>query len=300
MPTPYSPGTWSQFCRDLVFAAYGDQRPRINFISSDVSTSATSLSLSLDQSVFPVASGEWIALGLEKMLVTDVNPAAGTNTVTVNRSINPTGAESHTTTTDAMVQVGWRWFLSDVWDYAVEEINSWPEGLYLQSSTTVSIPGAEFQGTATFTRLRHILRAIWTDSDGYEHRLPAPTFHPTSPSGDTGTVTFPKTIDSSTRTVTIFYAQDIDTSAVDFYTDTITSLIPARWVDILRHGVMWRLLTEREAQRVATDTQPTPRQAREVPVLSSARAAANHKAIRDDRIAEEVARLISENPIYFR
>ena len=79
-------------------------------------------------------------------------------------------------------------------------------------------------------------------------------------------------------------------------TDLSTTGMPATAYDIPPLGAAARLVAAREVPRSRIDAQPEPRRAAEVPPGTSRQAAGGLLALRNQRLAEEAARLIAHYP----
>lgn len=241
-----------------------------------------------------VKTGDHLGLGTEIAYVTGVDPSL--NRVTVVRGVNDTPQPaSHPVGT--RVEASWRFFTADLVDYLADEIRSWPDGIFVvTSSGPISIPVSTRAVDLPLTRFRFPLDAVarrqgrteWVPLPSRSYRIK--TGLPTSefPSGNALTLKG----GWGGSSVILEYAQSFDLSALtDTATDVATVGLTDNQFDAAYYGVAWRAMAPEEANRSDDNSQPEPREAEEVEAGDALRSASAYKAIRDMRLEEEKRRL---------
>lgn len=280
-------GSFYEFCLTIAGRLHGNRAPLHNIFDADINATDTSLSLAYPTN--GLAYGTPIAIGLERMTVRDVDSSS--YTLTISRDFDPTYNAAHTVAADPLVQISWEWWLRDIFDACMDELESWPADLYDRADTTVSFTASAIQADVTWTRFKSILHAWYEDACGEYHPLPNAQFRPESGGSSTGSFFLGRSALGRATTVNVTYAQGRDLSAIDFYTTEVDSVIQASWVDILRYGVLWRLMSERQASRLSDSVQKPSEDSRVIASTARIQTALGWKELRDSRIAEETARL---------
>lgn len=253
----------------------------------------------LEHSMTSIAIGDYLGLGAEVAYVTAKDDSL--KRVDVVREVDDTPAPV-THPVGTLVEVNWRFLTADLLGFLVDEVRSWPDGIFIVESETVTIPMSSRAVDLPLTRYRLPLDAS-VRRQGRTEWVPLPTRSfrvktglPTSefPSGNTFTVSH----GWGGATVILEYAQALDLSALeDLTTDVATIGLTQHLYDAALYGVAWRALSSDEAERSSRTSQPEPRIAEEVGAADAMRAASAYKAIRDLRLEEEKRRLRQLYPL---
>lgn len=249
--------------------------------------------LIMEHDVAKISVGNYLGVGAEVMYVTarDVT----TKRVDVERGVDDTPQPvSHPVGT--RVENNWRFLTADLLGFLVDEIRSWPDGIFVPVTTELTIPMSSRSVDLPLTRFRFPLKAV-ASRQGRVDWVPFPTRSyeiqtglPTSqfPSGNAFVVSG----GWAGASVVLHYAQALDLSAVgSLTTDTDAIGFSEHLYDAALHGIAWRALAGEEADRSNDHSQPEPRNADEVDPFDAMRAASAYKAIRDLRLEEEKRRL---------
>lgn len=269
----------------------GHRREAFNSLASSVDASSTTVALS--RAVDLIAPNTWIGIGTELMLVDSVDSA--NKSLTVTRGANST-ASAHAV--GDQVEVGWRWFSLELLDMLGDEIASWPDEIYAVGNVDVSLGISQRDTTLPLTRFRFPLRvrrrtspttigsSQWVDAPIRSYRIE------TNLPGYADSNAFIAASVSAAADYRIEYARALDVAGLDDLATDITAIpLSQSLVDAAIYGVAWRALSGNEANRSNDASQPEPRQADEVRSFDRMRAASSFKAIRDQRLAEEITRL---------
>ncbi len=271
--------TAGELTLEILDALVGGETPPSTTLNGSVD--ATTTTLTLAQALPSALAGVVLGVGPEKVKVATVSGLE----LTVVRG-HLTTAVAHGSGT--VVMHGWRWFPADVFRAIRDEINSWPEEVYqvkrasatlMEKPTTVAVPGfrrlLDVRDTTYGASLRQI--QVYETSSGHKALAHADDL-----------------------VVELTYGADFDTSTFAWSTDLETVVgVPTSMLDVVRHGVNWRLLSERDAQRSDLTAQPEPRDSMEVREFTTMRSASAHKQLRDARLADESRRLHSLYPPRF-
>lgn len=268
-------------------------------LATSIDADDTTVALASDPG--ELAEGSIIGIGLERMRV--AAPPSGLS-LTVQRGYG-TQATAHTA--GATVEVDWRWFTSDVVRELVAELESWPVELFQVRTLDVTVPTfTSFTDRAvevTFTDYLAVLKVMVEDAGGVrdltgdiqvETELPATM-------SSTGAIASFQDAYRAAGTMRITYASSYGT-LVNATLDSILIddlALPTRVHDIIRYGTLWRLLSNREPQRLALEAQGEPRRKDEVRALQSMQGGLAAKSLRDERMTEEISRLRNLYPQRF-
>lgn len=277
-------------------ALKGSRREQFSTLNGAITSTATSVVLHAPYTGITV--GSHLCIGTEILYVTDATSAP---TFTVRRGLFSTDAAAHLDN-DA-VEVDWRWFTADVVDALTDEIRSWPDEIFTVDQTDVGVGSSTAVDISLFG-FRYILtvRRTISGSDRWisepsnlyriDTNLPASSF----PSGNA--LYLPNTR-AGTGTVRVEYA-------ADFNVDDIATTTPLQQVgltntlyDCAKYGACWRLLTDREAQRSAVESQADPQEPADVKEGSAVNMGGYYLRLRNQRLAEESRRLRSKYPYRF-
>lgn len=229
----------------------------------------------------------------------------GTNTATVQRGYQGTTAASHTS--GAMVDINPPFPLHRIKSELKKEINSWPADVFAVDTTTVTVSDSyRTQGvdSGISGEWWHILdvrsspldhrtysSSVWSSVPHYEVQRNAPVADFAS-----GTALILHG-GFNTGSVVVTYSKPFDTSTWDDGTDLESDVgLMDSMLDIPVMGAAWRLASVREVKRTLDEAQGESRYAEEVPPGSSTRAGEYFRAVRNARLGEETARLMSIYP----
>lgn len=263
--------------------------------------------LTLEFATTGVARGSILSIDSEEMHVWDVN--SSTRVVTVERGFNGTTAAAHS---DAvLVEVDARFSRPAISQALLDEVRSWPADLF--TVTTISLGGStvtrayDLAGTSN-TDVLAILDVLVEPDDtdpwgadstwrsvGYRAQRNMPTADFAS-----GTAVFLDEVLDTSRAVRVVYAKPFVTSTWTDATDVETTVgLSPSMLDIPVYGASWRLVSGQEVERSNMGRQGEPRSADEVPPGTAVTTAGALKRLRDQRVAEEAARLMSYYPVRF-
>jgi hypothetical protein len=272
---------------EILSAAQGHHKGTLTALNGVVATT-TETTVTLDPNS-GVHKGQRLGINAEVMQVVSVSG----QTVTVVRGVGGSTAATHAD--NDRVYLSWRWYQYDVEQAMADEIRSWPYELFNVGSEDLAIVSTslaypmvatdfrfslllELDTGDTYGRTRIVKGDIRENATGLKLQLDCAI-----PSG----------------TLTVMYAADFTTTTFVSATALLTVGIEERLHDIVRYGVLARLLDLREPERSQRGAQPDPREAEETRVLDTARQAQALKARRDLRVEEEIERLRFRWPIRF-
>ena len=272
---------------EIIDAAQGHHKGTLaNLAAAVLTTSETTITLTPNSGIH---AGHRLGINFEMMQVTSV---AG-EVATVVRGAGGSIAAVHAL--DDMVYIRWRWFLNDVAMAMADEVRSWPNELFKVASEDLAITTSSVSYPIVATDFRFPLLLELNDGNTYGR---TPLIRGDVRQTGTGLrLHLERAIASGT--LTMMYAADFTTTSFVQGTLLADVGVEERFFDIVRYGVLARLLDMREPERSQRGTQPDPREAEETRVLDTARQAQALKARRDQRIEEEIERLRNRWPIRF-
>lgn len=270
----------------------GARRGAWNRLASSIDDTITSLTLT--RAAAPIKKGSFIAIGTEKMYVTDVTGLD----VDVERGFDTTAA-SHTA--GDVVEINWRQFTYELLDMFDDEIRSWPDTVFAVGQQEVSIGITSRSVDLPLTRFRHPLQLRRKVSTGEWTNVPIRRYRieqglPTSdfPSGNALIVT----VNPDSATYRLDYARSFNLALLGDLTANLTDIgITNHLIDAGQYGVMARALEADEANRSSTSGQPEPREAVEVEAGDRVRTAIYYWSRRNERLDDEVRRLHQTYPV---
>ncbi len=299
-------GRWSTvLVSDLIARTkqdlYGSYRGQYNQLANSISTTDTSLVTSYD--LMGITPGTII--GIDDELIYAWAIASDTKTVTLQRGWLGSTAVAHSA--NAIIEVSPRFGTVQVRNALIDEINSWPNGLFSQASVDLNVAAyqraIDLAGVpSNFVRILECLRSPQPTLDSWtrvKYRIQRNLDDPAFPSGSAiflnrivwNQVTWPQF--SSAYTLRLNYAIPFNTTVFTDATDLYATVgLNVDLIDIPRIGATWRLLEPKEIQRTSMSAQGEARDARDVPSGSIQRAAAGYEAQRNERIRQEVERLL--------
>lgn len=271
---------------------YGAHWPALDKLAEDLDTSETDVTLTY--SADNVKAGGWLCVDYEDMR-SWTNPSA--NVVTVERGMRGSVAATHTN--GALVEVNPRFSKFRILEEIKDEIRSWPRGIYAVATVELDAGSSDDAldlGSPSGVNVLRLLRASRSPSSSVE----------TWPRVDARLATRADTTDfpsgyavefsplGEAATIRVAYAFDFDLDSFDPAIDLSVLGMSDNQADIVQWGAAWRLLASDEANRSADLAQHRSRRAEEVPPSARLRPAAFYKQMRDDRLKDEQARLLSE------
>lgn len=264
--------------------------------AASLSSSATTVPLS--SATGAPAAGSVICVGTELMLVTAVS---GANLTVVRGFMGTTAA---TQAASSVVEVGHRWYSAHVLDALREEIQSWPENVYVEDTVTITLGGNDVAiNAAVDPKYRYLLRSILhPDAQNEAPRDIGVRVYPTTETGyASGWALDLGRYRGSTGNLEVVYAADFTLTNIDTTSTTLATIgVSGSLIDAWVYGASSRLLLEAETPRSAIVSQPEPRTAEDVAMMGAARHGALLGERRDQRIAEEAARLRIRHPWRFK
>lgn len=269
-------------------------KERLNSLDGALTTATTEVILNYPPST--IDAGTLLSVDYELMHVWHAND----RTLSVQRAMHGTTAVNHSD--DALVEIEPRWPKGVILKEMQRELQSLPKSIYKVASADITIASdtnvTDFTGMSGVEIHRLLSVKLWdpsTPGDGIRtvscqlvRDLPAATFA----SG------YGIQIPDGARTgqslsLRVTYATDLTTSTVASDTNLVTTVgLPVTAEDILVYGVASRLMMDHEAQRNDLARQGQQRHAEEVPPQSWIRTAQFYKAMRDERVQQEAARLL--------
>ena len=256
----------------------------------------TSESFTVEFTASGLAEGAYVCLDDEVMLITSVS---GT-TVNVLRGMLGSTAATHTDNT--LIEVNPRFSRFDIKQTLKQEISSWGPGLFKAASLEVTAADKVYQaidltGIGDIFGVLEVRKApasgetVWPALRHYEVLHQADT-------GDFASGFALQILEEvASGAIRISYAKPFDVSTFDDSTDTVTDIgMLTSMDDIPAYGAAWRLLSLHEAGR--SDAYPRHISAREsyAPAGLMASQAQSLKRLRDERVAQEVAKLRARYP----
>lgn len=281
---------------------FGMSRGQLNKLTSGIDDSVTTLSYTYDTTI---AVNAYVAIDDELLFVWAVDES--NRALTVARAQLGTVAASHAT--DAMIEVSPRFPLPTIRDALQDEITSWPNGVYATFSETYSVGSntlaLDLVGVpSNYYDILDVVKKPTTSStisanDPFSTSWKQVGFRPQrdmdTAEFSSGTALFLNETASGGYMVRVSYAAPFDvTTFTDATTLAAIGLEPSM-VDIPPYGAVWRLLSGREVFRTALEAQGENRNAQEVPVGQTIRAASAFEGFRNQRLAEESIRLLNRH-----
>lgn len=251
----------------------------------------------------PVNTGpdDYLGVGTELMLVTGIDLTTDPPRLNVLRGVDGSPVPA-THPVDTRVEINWRWFTGDLLNWLVDEVRSWPDGIYVPAATAVLAMGTSSRSIdLPLTRFQWALSLLQKASTREWISVPAGKFRiqqglPTSEFASGNALILPPQPFASE--LILNYAQGFDLAGLDDVTTDLDDVgLSERLYDAALHGVAFRALASDEASRLDDHAQPEPRAAEEVEPFDQMRAASAYKAIRDLRLEEEKRRLRTLHPV---
>lgn len=279
----------------------GSTRVILNRLASAVTSSATSLTLEF---TINFGAGAYLALGDEIVYVWSVDTT--TKAVTVQRG--QLGSKSSAHSAGDIVEVNPEFPKVRIRQALRDEIKSWPNDLFQVDSVSVDATAGYYaQGlNIPVTDDWHYILDVRHSSSGgrsgsYKDAWPQVKFEvvrdaDTSDFANGAAIILQEPVPTGSLRVT--YARPFDCSTFDDSTVLETTVgLSSTMLDIPPVGAAWRLELPREVKRTQTYAQGESRMAEEVEAGAILRAGQFLKAIRDQRISEEAARLRAKYPV---
>lgn len=277
-------------------------RESFNTLSSGIDDNDTSFSLAGE--LKGIGVGTRLDVDLEEMYVSAVSGTVPGSTVTVIRGLNSSTAAAHSA--GAVVRVNSQWTNFEIGQAVNDELASLSaptNGLFRIRSTdfvfTPSQMGYELTGLSDFLdvwRVRY-------DMPGPTDEWPVLGRQFWYIDQDADTAEFPSGVQLVLRaggfpghTVRVSYRATFDPLSSPSDDVFAVSGLHNEAHDILSLGAALRVMTGHEASRSYLTAQPNPRRSEEVPSGAASRALAPLVASREQRIAEERARLARRFP----
>lgn len=263
-----------------------------------VSTSATTFTLT--RSLNTIIADSVVEIDDELIYVLTVNTGGPSVTLCI-RGFDGTTAATHLI--GAVVRPNPRFATIDLRQALVDEIRSWQPRLYKIGSQSIALTSStsvrawNFTGSADFLGGLVGAKLQMSSDSTFDGRPLDVLYHSIEGGQDTtkfasGWAYVLKHTDLPAGTLTVRYTARFDLSSVLDAVDLQTGVgIPASCDDLLRYGVMWRMLASQEGQRSDTSMQDTPRRADEVKAGDAIRTAAAYKSLHDERLSEEAEKL---------
>jgi len=272
---------------EILSAAQGHHKGTIGTLGAAIATTTeTTITLAGNSGAH---KGQSLGIDSEIMQITSVSG----QTATVIRGTGGSTPAAHAD--GERIYLDWRWQLYNVEQAMADEIRSWPYELFSVGSEALSIVSTSVSYPMTATDFRFALMMELDTGDTYGR---TPLVKGDIRQNAAGLkLQLENAIPAGT--LTVMYAADFDTSTFVGATALTTVGIEERLHDVVRYGVLGRLLDLREPERSQRGSQPDPREAEETRVLDTARQAQALKARRDLRIEEEIERLRNRWPIRF-
>lgn len=271
----------------------GMQRPTYNQLDGAISDSDASIVLTQDTRA--ISEGSYLSIGDEIVYVFSI----AAQDVAVMRGMLGTTAVSHADL--ALVEVNPRFPDFSIKDALKKEINSLSPRLFAVDSVTVPMisgrTDAELAIPDEWLEILSIVRGPrpnegrFIDIAGEGKRgLPTSVY-------SSGSALFLTNAAESAIDVVVHYALPFD---VTTFTDATTLAdigMSESMADIPPLGAVWRLVAGREIKRNFTESQADPRNAAEVPAGAIANSARVMKALRDERVREEMMNIRARWPM---
>lgn len=278
----------------------GTSRDEITTLGALLSSSGTSATLATPFSGGIVPSA-LIGIELEVLQVT----ATSTPTVTVVRGLNGSTGAQHANGSNVLVNPRFTdWAIFQALNDELGALSSPSNGLYqIPTPYNFTYTSAVESYNLTLTGFIDVLDVRWQDVGPSNNWPPIRRYvaqrdaDPTAFPGSVALRLYEAPIPG--RTVHVTYKAEF-TALTDLTTNATTTGLPATAWDIPPLGAAARLLMAREGRRSALDIQPESRQATDVPPGAARTAAQGLLAVRNQRIAEEAARLNARHPMIRR
>lgn len=270
---------------------YGAHWPALDKLAEDLDASETDVSLTHATDV--TRAGGWLSVDYEDMRVWSIT----STTATVERGMRGSTAATHAN--GALVEVNPRFSKFRILEEIKDEIRSWPRGVYAVATVELDAGSSDDAldlGSPSGVNVLRVLRASRSPLSP-EETWPRVSTRLTSRAD---TADFPSgyavEFDSLgyAATLRVTYAFDFDLDSFDPGIDLSVLGMSNHQADIVQWGTAWRLLASDEANRTDDAAAGRSRKAEDVPVSARLRPSAFYKQMRDDRIREEQARLLSE------
>lgn len=264
----------------------------------DVAINATVSTVTLRHGVHRVAPGMVLEVGDGEQLYVWAYTAA-TRTATVERGWNDTTPAAAAAGT--LVRVAPRFFVKDVIEDLVDEVQSWPTfiGRVVELNVTVADGAAAGDlGVPPGSEVRAILevKAVGSRWQRHDAQLLRDSDVATFPSG--WGIQFPELIIGTGTVVQVQALVGFDLSDLSAGVDLATTVgLPPSLLDALRFGVAWRMLAFREVNRTETVSRTESSVPERVPPTHLLQTTQALKAMRDTRLAEEETRIMARWPL---
>lgn len=274
----------------------------INSLQAAISsTSATTFTLT--RSLNTIIADSVVEIDDELIYVLTVNTGGPSVTLCI-RGFDGTTAATHLI--GAVVRPNPRYATSDIRQAIAEEIRSWQPRLYRVATQAISLASGNNTRAWNFTGSADFLGGLIgaklqpgssADFGGRPIDILYHSIQPGQLSGSfaSGWAYVLNHTDLPAGTLTVHYTAAFDLSSVADAVDLQSAVgIPASCDDLLRFGVLWRLVSAQEGQRSDSSMQDTPRRSEEVKAGDAIRTAAAYKSLHDERLSEEAAKLIAK------
>jgi hypothetical protein len=276
----------------------GSQREEHNTLAAAMTSGDTSLTTTYD--LEGMVGGAYIAIDDEVIYVwTGASKAA-----TVRRGMLGTTAAAHDS--GALITVNPAFPRGIVKQRMKEELRSWPAGIFGVATTTLVGSTSNHTSVLDLGVVSSGIRRILAVREDRHHvgwgsyetwpMVRAWEFVTDRDGADSAQLHIGGRLRGTS--VWVAYAADFDYAAMDDDDSDLTTdvLVPASCEDILRMGTAMRMIPHREALRGRADAQGQPRDAAEVQAGQNSQTAILYKTLRDQRLAEEAARLREKWP----
>lgn len=276
----------------------GRNRVTLNRLDGAITSTATTLVVEFAPN--RLATGSQICIGLEMMLVWDVDTT--TKTLTVERGMLGSTAAAHSD--GDHVEIAPRFPRFEIYTEMRSEILSWPKSLYRVDTWTLdaglSVDALDIPNS--FADTYGVIAAYKSPRPGEEKwaRLSSISLMRALPPADSKLMVNLGECTDRTSQYQLVMAMPFDLDEFDLTTDLIEDVgLTEPMLDIVAWGVAGRLLLAAEADRTDSDAQGLPRLAEENPPGQNAQLAGSWFAMRERRLVDETARLIREWPIRY-
>lgn len=270
---------------------YGAHWPALDKLAEALDASETGVDLTY--ATDNVKAGGWISVDYEDMRVWSM----ASSTATVERAMRGSTAATHDN--GALVEVNPRFSRFRILEEIKDEIRSWPRGLYAVATVELDAGSADDAldlGSPSGVNVLRVLRASRSPQTSLETWPPVEARLRSR--ADTTDFASGYAVEFSplgyAATLRVSYAFDFDLDSFDPAIDLSVLGLSDNQSDIVQWGAAWRLLASDEANRTQDAAQHRSRKAEDVPTGARLRPSAYYKQMRDDRIGEEQARLLSE------
>ena len=273
----------------------GTSRPALNRTSGSTAIDATTITFEFDIAD-TIQQGAYLGINDEVVYVWSTSGS----TATVQRAQLGTDAAVHAS--GSIVEVDARFFRGHIVVALKNEIRSWPRSVFKVNTTTVEFGPSDDAvdlGLVSTTVLRALAFELepGTTTEGWRPVIGASLSHHQDttlfPSGYAVLLQSPLGL---TRTMRVHYATPFNVSTFSSATDLETVGLSESMIDIPPLGAAARLLGPREASRTSTQPYADRDEAEAVPAGYTLRTAEYFRGLRNQRLAEEAARLLGEYP----